>query len=125
MGKTFDSTHRHQLTTNGTSFTLTHAEAMIGHVKTPRVRNHSACPVHLPDVPGRRRGVRHDELAGRVAVGGVTPKYDVIVSNSAPAFLTAEHVEGTKPPADYHGRRCLVRTAALSWFIRTSFPRAM
>lgn len=37
------------------------------------------------------------------AVGEVTPKHDFIVSSSAPAFLTAEHVEGTKPPAEYNG----------------------
>ncbi len=103
MGKTFDSTHRHQLTTNGPSFTPMHAEAMIGHVKHHGYGTTQRAQFILLMHPDDVESSGMTAWRAGVAVGGVTPKYDFIVSSSAPAFLTAEHVEGTKPPANYHG----------------------
>lgn len=103
MGKTFDGSHTHYLTTNGTSLTATHVEGLAGHLKHHGFGSAKRAQLILLLHPDDLETSGMTAWRAGVAVGGVTPKYDFIVSSSAPAFLTAEHIEGTKPPAEYAG----------------------
>ena len=103
MGKVFDGNHTHYLTTNGTTLTATHVEGLAGHLKHHGYGTVKRAQLILMLHPDDLETSGMTAWRAGVAVGGVTPKYDFIVSSSAPAFLTAEHVEGTKPPAEYAG----------------------
>ncbi|MEN3220703.1 hypothetical protein PUR22_07635 [Mycolicibacterium porcinum] len=104
MGQTFDNTHTHYLGTNSATMLPTHVESMIGHVKHHGYGTTQAAQfilfMHPDDVETSGMTAWR---AGVEVTTGVEPKFDFIVSSSAPAFLTAEHVEGTKPPAEYNG----------------------
>lgn len=103
LGKSFDGNHTHYLTTNGISLTATHVEGMIGHVRHHGYGSVKPAQLILLIHPDDLETSGMTAWRAGTAVGGATPKHDFIVSSSAPAFLTAEHVEGTKPPAEYNG----------------------
>lgn len=103
MGQTFLADHTHYLATNSATLTATHVEALLGHVKHHGYGTTQRAQYILLMHPDDVETSGMTSWRAGVAVGGVTPKYDFVVSSSAPAFLTTEHVEGTKPPADYNG----------------------
>lgn len=103
MGQTFDGTHTHYLATNSTALTATHVEAMIKHVKHHGFAETQAAQLILLMHPDDVEASNMTSWRAGVTVGGVTPKYDFIVSSSAPAYLTTQHIEGTPPPPDYSG----------------------
>jgi len=102
MGQTFDGTHTHYLTTNSTTLTATHIELLIKHVQHHGYGTVQAAQLILFIHPDDVEASGISAWRAGVAVGGVTPKYDFIVSSSAPAYLTTEHVEGTPPPPEYN-----------------------
>lgn len=103
MGQTFDGSHQHYLATNSTALTATHVESMIKHVKHHGYAETQAARLVLLMHPDDVETSGMTSWRAGVTAGGSTPKYDFIVSSSAPAFLTTEHVEGTPPPPDYAG----------------------
>ncbi|WP_078292954.1 hypothetical protein [Mycobacterium sp. D16R24] len=105
MGKTFASDHTHYLRTASTVLDAEDVELAIRHIREHGYGGTQSAQfllfVHPEDVETSamtswRAGVEY-------RTGGPLPAYDFIVSSTAPAFLTAEHVQGTPPPPDYAG----------------------
>lgn len=103
MGKTFDGTHTHYLTTNGTALLASHVEGMLAHTRHHGYGTTQAAQLILFMHPDDVETSGMTSWRAGVTAGGSTPKYDFIVSSSAPAFLTTERVQGTPPPPDYAG----------------------
>ncbi|MFA4083452.1 hypothetical protein ONA92_17285 [Mycobacteroides salmoniphilum] len=105
MGLTFASDHNHYLTTASTVLDAQDVELAIKHIRHHGYGSTQSAQFILfahPDdvesanVTAWRAGVEYRS-------GAVKPNFDFIVSSTAPAFLTAEHVQGTPPPPDYAG----------------------
>lgn len=103
LGKTFTGSHTHYLTTTATTLTATHVELLINHVREHGYGSTKPAQLILLVHPDDLELSGLTAARAGVTVSTVTPKHDFIVSSSAPAFLTAEHIEGTKPPAEYNG----------------------
>ena len=103
MGQTFTGSHNHYLATNTTTLTATQVEALIAHVKHHGYGSTRPATFLLFMHPDDVEASNMTSWRAGVTVNTVTPKYDFIVSSSAPAFITTAHVEGAKPPADYNG----------------------
>lgn len=104
LGRTFDGTHTHYLTTLSTTLDPVHVEAGTRHVTEHGYGSTQAATLLLlihPDdletskLTSWRAGVTFDTSK--------TPRFDFIPSSNAPARLTVERVEGATPPADYNG----------------------
>ena len=111
MGQTFDSSHTHVLASNSTVLTATHVESMIKHLKHHGYGETQAAQLVLLMHPDDVEASGMTSWRAGVTVNSVTPKYDFIVSSSAPAYLTTEHVEGTPATARLRG-------LASAWFLR-------
>jgi hypothetical protein len=105
LGKTFDGTHSHYLTTNSTVLDAKDIENLINHVRKHGYGTTQSARfivlVHPDDVTTSsitswRAGVEY-------RTGVPLPKFDFISSSIAPAFLTAQHVVGETPPPEYSG----------------------
>jgi hypothetical protein len=105
MGLTFDNTHTHYLATASTVLVAEDVELAIKHIKHHGYGSTQSAQfilfVHPDDVEAAgmtawRAGIEYRS-------GAPLPKYDFIVSKTAPAFITNEHVEGEAPPDDFGG----------------------
>ncbi|WP_099039726.1 hypothetical protein [Mycobacterium neglectum] len=108
IGKTFDSTHKHYLTTTTTTLDSLHVEAGINHVREHGYGVQTGRFVLLMNPADVQTSLITSWRAGKeYRTGGPLPKYDFIVSSNAPARITHEHVEGAAPPPDYLGQPVL------------------
>jgi hypothetical protein len=108
MGKTFDSTHKHYLTTTTTTLDSLHVEAGINHVKEHGYGVQTGRFVLLMNPADVQTSLITSWRAGKeYRTGGPLPKWDFVVSSNAPARITHEHVEGAAPPPDYAGQPVL------------------
>jgi hypothetical protein len=105
MGLTFDNTHTHYLATASTVLDAEDVELAIKHVKHHGYGSTQSAQfilfAHPDDVEAAtmtswRAGIEY-------RTGAPLPAYDFIVSSTAPAFITHEHVQGETPPPDYGG----------------------
>ncbi|WP_006247734.1 hypothetical protein [Mycolicibacterium tusciae] len=104
MGKTFDSTHKHYLTTTTTTLDSLHVEAGINHVREHGYGVQTGRFVLLMNPADVQTSLITSWRAGKeYRTGGPLPKWDFVVSSNAPARITHEHVEGATPPPDYNG----------------------
>lgn len=103
MGQTFDGDHQHHLATNSTALRPSHFEAMRKHVMHHGYAETQAAQlilfIHPDDVETSGMTAWR---AGIEYTAGETPNFDFIVSSSAPAYLTTQHIEGTPPPPEYN-----------------------
>jgi len=106
LGKTFDGTHTHYLTTGSTVLDAADVEVMLNHVKEHGYGFHPATQYLLILSP-----VDFDtSLIGSWKAGveyrsGQIPTYDFIPSALMPAFLSNEYIHGAIPPTDFNGIR--------------------
>lgn len=105
LGKTFDGTHSHYLTSQSTVIDSQDIEAMIHHVKEHGYGTATGSQMlifaHPDDVDAAtmtawRAGVEY-------RTGGPLPLYDFIPSALMPAWISAEQIHGPIPAADYNG----------------------
>lgn len=104
MGKVFDASHQHYLTTTTVTLDSGHVEAGINHVKEHGYGVNTGRFVLLMHPNDVQSSLITSWRANKeYRTGGPLPKFDFIVSSNAPARLTAEHVEGAVPEPDYAG----------------------
>ena len=105
LGKTFDSSHSHYLTSQSTVIDSQDIEAMLHHVREHGYGDGPGTQMlifaHPDDVDAAaltswRAGVEY-------RTGGPLPKYDFIPSALMPAWISDEQIHGPIPNADYNG----------------------
>ena len=105
LGKTFDGTHHHYLTSGSTVIDSQDIEDMIHHVREhgygTTVGSQFLIFAHPDDVESAtmtawRAGIEH-------RTGGPLPKYDFIPSALMPAWISQETVHGPVPTSNYNG----------------------
>ena len=103
LGKTFDGTHTHYLTSGFTAIDSEDIEVMIKHVREHGYGQTGQFLIlaHPDDVEASlmtawKAGVEY-------RTGGPLPKHDFIPSALMPAWISAEQIHGPIPAADYNG----------------------
>jgi hypothetical protein len=106
LGKTFDGSHTHYLTSGSTHIDSADIEDMIRTVTEHGYGRFGsqggqliilAHPNEVEDMTFWRAGVEY--------AAGKTPKWDFIPSAAQPAYFTTESLVGAIPPADFNGLR--------------------
>lgn len=104
LGKTFDGTHKHYLTTGSTTLDALDVENMIHHVYEHGYGTHPAVQLVLivNPIDFDASGIASWK-AGIEYAPGQTPKYDFIPSALMPAWISNETIHGPIPNAEYNG----------------------
>lgn len=105
MGLSFAGTHTHYLSTQSAVLDAADVEAAISHIRHhgygQEFGGRFLLLAHPDDVEAV--GMTSWRAGVEYRVGAPKPKFDFIVTSSAPAFLTSERVQGETPPPDYGG----------------------
>ena len=121
LGKTFDNTHTHYLTSGSTSIDSADIEDMIRHVTEHGYGRFGsqggqliilAHPDPVEDMTFWRAGVEY--------ATGKTPKWDFVPSAAQRAYFTTEHLVGAIPPADFNGLQVL-GSGGDAWLIQSHY----
>jgi hypothetical protein len=105
LGKTFDGSTNHYITTGSTVIDSQDVEDFIRMI---RIKGYGVRPgSHFLILANPDDVATSDMTAWRAGIeyrtGGPLPKHDFIPSAAMPAMLTAEHVIGITPPSDFNG----------------------
>jgi hypothetical protein len=104
LGKTFDGTHTHYLTTGSTVLDSEDIEIMIRHIKEHGYGGPGAQMLIFAHPDNVEAATMTAWRAGiEYRTGGPLPKWDFIPSALMPAWISAEEIHGTVPAADYNG----------------------
>jgi hypothetical protein len=105
LGKTFDGTHSHYLTSGSTVIDSQDIEAMIAHCREHGYGTTTGSQMlilaHPDDVDAAAMTSWRANVEYRT--GGPLPKHDFIPSALMPAWISAEQIHGPIPAADYNG----------------------
>ncbi len=105
MGQTFTGSHTHYVRTNSTLLDAFDIETGLKHITHHGYGSTQAAQMlvlaHPEDVEAA--GMTAWRAGIEYRPGAPLPKFDFIVSPSAPAYLSAESVHGSRPPADHYG----------------------
>lgn len=104
MGKTFDGTHTHYLSTASTTFDSTHAEALLNHVREHGygLRPGTTMLILMNDADFEISRISSWRAGLEYRTGSPLPKWDFVPSNLQPAWISAEEIHGTKPPDSFN-----------------------
>jgi hypothetical protein len=106
LGKTFDGTHNHYLTTGSTVLDPADVEAMITHVFEHGYGYHPATQFVLILNPVDFDSSQISAWKAGVEIRtGQTPNFDFIPSALMPAWIRNETIHGPIPDAEYNGLR--------------------
>jgi hypothetical protein len=110
LGKSFAGDHTHYLVTHDATYLdCLEVELSLTHIREHGFGSTQAARfllfINPEDV--EMSGMTSWRAGTQYRTGGPLPKYDFIVSSTAPAFLTSERVQGEAPPPDYGGIPCI------------------
>lgn len=121
MGRSFDGTHTHYLTTNSLVLQPIHVEQGIRHIAEHGYGTTQAARFLLLANPIDLEAAQISSWrAGVEVTTGVVPRYDFIPSSNAPAYISQENIHGAVPPAEYEGL-LVTGNYGKAWIIESYF----
>lgn len=104
MGKTFDTSHNHYITTGSTDLDSEDVELLANHVLEHGFGSGVGSRLLLLMNPADVEGSAITSWrAGVVTANAKKAKFDFVPSSNVPAYLSAENIHGAVPPADIDG----------------------
>lgn len=102
IANTFDGSHTHYTTSGSATIDSGDVEALIEQVTEHGFGVNEGEGLLVLANPAQARLIR-SWRAGQVNANGQTALWDFIPAEGTPAFLSAEQIIGTRPPASYNG----------------------
>lgn len=119
LGRTFDGTHNHCISTGADVIDAADVELAVRHITHHGYA--SAAGTRLLIFANEQESTVIQRFrAGEVAPDGSIAAWDFIAGSAAPPYLTSETIVGERPPGDYGGLP-IAGSLGPAWLIETEF----